>query len=253
MIEDYPAAHSMDTDWFALDKEGHIASFHSGETGAVPRSFRDAYGVLSFGECLQAIFPRNGRGEAEVEVDLDPLMQVLSGSGTFFDDVVCNKPTGVGSAYSCLFHLRSEEILDIISEDDLVIRFKDERVVAYLEEYNLDLAMKAAEDGDVLGFYDPGDKVTAFLCTVLGLFKYDAQWHEPAEPYERVLVPETPMHCSRVSKAGRKILGMMTLTDLAFTEREIVQPPEHMESSLWPPYSWVGTDGRIHQIDEGDI
>src|SRR3954463_4742679 len=33
---DYPAAHSMDTGWFAVDRDGHVAYFYSGEAGAVP-------------------------------------------------------------------------------------------------------------------------------------------------------------------------------------------------------------------------
>ncbi len=33
---DYPAAHSMDTSWYAVDSEGHIAEFETGETGVLP-------------------------------------------------------------------------------------------------------------------------------------------------------------------------------------------------------------------------
>jgi len=33
---DYPAAHSMDTTWFAVDEEGHVAAFVTGESGAMP-------------------------------------------------------------------------------------------------------------------------------------------------------------------------------------------------------------------------
>src|SRR5215469_8297759 len=36
MKTDFPAAHSMDTIWFAVDKDGHVACFDSGESGAVP-------------------------------------------------------------------------------------------------------------------------------------------------------------------------------------------------------------------------
>src|SRR4051794_10360255 len=35
--DDYPAAHSMDTEWFAVDKDGHVGAFYSGEDGVVPR------------------------------------------------------------------------------------------------------------------------------------------------------------------------------------------------------------------------
>lgn len=33
---DYPAAHSMDTEWFAVDEDGHVARFDTGEDGALP-------------------------------------------------------------------------------------------------------------------------------------------------------------------------------------------------------------------------
>jgi hypothetical protein len=33
---DYPAAHSMDTTWFAVDKDGHVGAFATGENGSVP-------------------------------------------------------------------------------------------------------------------------------------------------------------------------------------------------------------------------
>src|SRR5687768_12253706 len=35
---DFPAAHSMDTTWFAVDRDGHVGQFDSWEAGAVPRS-----------------------------------------------------------------------------------------------------------------------------------------------------------------------------------------------------------------------
>ncbi len=36
MQPDFPAAHSMDTEWFAVDKCGHVAIFDGGEDGPVP-------------------------------------------------------------------------------------------------------------------------------------------------------------------------------------------------------------------------
>ena len=40
MKDDFPAAHSMDTTWFAVDGKGNIASFASGEAGALPYDAR---------------------------------------------------------------------------------------------------------------------------------------------------------------------------------------------------------------------
>lgn len=46
--EDYPAAHSMDTSWFAVDEAGRVAIFDSGEDGAVPLA------ALSLGGAAEA-------------------------------------------------------------------------------------------------------------------------------------------------------------------------------------------------------
>src|SRR4051794_32606523 len=36
MAADYPAAHSMDAYWFAIDERGQVAVFDTGEDGHVP-------------------------------------------------------------------------------------------------------------------------------------------------------------------------------------------------------------------------
>src|SRR5947209_8771180 len=49
MQPDYPAAHSMDTYWFAVDSEEHIGLFETGEPGPVPvdaRSNEDGVEML---------------------------------------------------------------------------------------------------------------------------------------------------------------------------------------------------------------
>jgi hypothetical protein len=49
-----PAAHSMDTDWYASDREGRVARFSSGEEGGVPvMACREAWDTL-YGELVVA-------------------------------------------------------------------------------------------------------------------------------------------------------------------------------------------------------
>jgi hypothetical protein len=38
MDHDFPAAHSMDTAWYAVDRVGQVAVFHTGESGAAPNA-----------------------------------------------------------------------------------------------------------------------------------------------------------------------------------------------------------------------
>src|SRR5262249_26531495 len=54
---DFPAAHSMDATWFAVDRDGHVGVFDSGEPGAVPQEVNDSI----------------GQDDAEVEMALDPV------------------------------------------------------------------------------------------------------------------------------------------------------------------------------------
>jgi hypothetical protein len=46
METDYPAAHSMDAMWFAVDAAGHVGVFDSGEDGHVPEGASDDYDLI---------------------------------------------------------------------------------------------------------------------------------------------------------------------------------------------------------------
>jgi hypothetical protein len=60
MEADYPAAHSMDTTWFAVDRDGFVAVFASGETGAVPVD-AIAADVYELSDRLQDVLPTGER------------------------------------------------------------------------------------------------------------------------------------------------------------------------------------------------
>jgi hypothetical protein len=51
MDADFPAAHSMDTQWFAVDRDGHVALFITGEAGSVA----DGAGEGDVDEVLRAL------------------------------------------------------------------------------------------------------------------------------------------------------------------------------------------------------
>src|SRR5262245_6227501 len=65
MEHDYPAAHSMDTQWYGVDRDGHVAVFGSGEAGAVPRvSSRGSPSTDDIGRILTrngAVYDLRGR------------------------------------------------------------------------------------------------------------------------------------------------------------------------------------------------
>src|SRR5215472_10375736 len=64
---DFPAAHSMDATWFAVDRDGHVGVFESGEPGAVPVEVKDS--IEQFDHAvIGALVPLPVIGEPELEL-----------------------------------------------------------------------------------------------------------------------------------------------------------------------------------------
>jgi hypothetical protein len=59
MDADFPAAHSMDTEWFAVDRDGQVALFLTGENGSMPKRAQ----AVSMDEVLRAL----GGSQAAIE------------------------------------------------------------------------------------------------------------------------------------------------------------------------------------------
>jgi hypothetical protein len=77
MSDDFPAAHSMDTTWFAVDGKGHVAFFRTGENGHAPHQAEDGFDLL---ERLWAL--RQGK---PVDEELFG-RELVPGAGVFFYD-----------------------------------------------------------------------------------------------------------------------------------------------------------------------
>jgi hypothetical protein len=58
MMDDFPAAHSMDTMWYAVDRDGHVAVLDTLEAGALPTELPGTDGYDAF-EALQQL-PASG-------------------------------------------------------------------------------------------------------------------------------------------------------------------------------------------------
>src|SRR5438132_658813 len=86
MEPDYPAAHSMDTTWYAVDGQGRVGMFFSGANGAVPVDAADDFHPAVLLEQLRS--GREQLPEEEVErlldaVDWDLLQDDLAGAGVY--------------------------------------------------------------------------------------------------------------------------------------------------------------------------
>src|SRR5690606_36048268 len=73
MSDDYSAAFSMDSAWYAVDKRGHVARFETGKAGAMPN---DAADELSC-PLVDALLATNAQG---VELVVDDLVEQADGA-----------------------------------------------------------------------------------------------------------------------------------------------------------------------------
>jgi hypothetical protein len=81
---DYPAAHSMDTAWFAVDRHGHVGVFATGEPGHMPAALPEETSVYDVVVPLLAnLFP--GQPRADVD-DLAEEFDLASACGLFVYD-----------------------------------------------------------------------------------------------------------------------------------------------------------------------
>ncbi|AFY94281.1 hypothetical protein [Chamaesiphon minutus] len=56
-MSDFPAAHSMDATWFAIDADGCVGVFESNEGGAVPKELADVRYPIESGIGFADVLP----------------------------------------------------------------------------------------------------------------------------------------------------------------------------------------------------
>lgn len=76
---DYPAAHSMDTIWYAVDDAGHVAALWTGENGSLPLGSRTS-------SLLEELYRRSVGNNAEPYPDWDRSAQALGVFTYRYDD-----------------------------------------------------------------------------------------------------------------------------------------------------------------------
>lgn len=104
---DFPAAHSMDTTWFAVDRDGHVAIFSSGEAGAVPKDAwigEEGLGMLDVPDGAlpdsEAVYVRESRVRPGApHLVVIPRATTIGGALAFVDDpAVVAREVGLGVA-----------------------------------------------------------------------------------------------------------------------------------------------------------
>jgi hypothetical protein len=225
-MDDFPAAHSMDSTWFAVDADGHVALFFTGEAGGLPVEGYGDDDVLHEAE-LRAL-PRVGQR-------FEPNAGGHLGAVEDTDD----------------FHVFAF-VRDLAEVRDLIPALHATEYAATTGAA-LVLARPAADAfaelhrrgqcvtctrfwGDDVDDLEQGHEGLA----AHGIYIYDHttdNWI--AGPYERSRVPVRPVHVAdlpdEIGEFAARFAGR-------WAEVRVIQPAEHWRSRAWDDV-WLGTDG----------
>jgi hypothetical protein len=245
MDTDFPASHSMDTYWFAVDKDGRVGYFVSGEAGAVPVEAMQGESADSMSRLVNSlpysekVHDRQGRLQPGKEASE---MEHLAGTR--------------GSTYPVLMFLKSldlvaEEIaagraLQLPSTSDFAVRF---------QQLSAELAAQLHDGAVCLGcffHFGPWDEVEysgepRADPSVRGFYQYShtcENWI--SGPYGRISIPTNPVHVDQLPPQLRNALKVLRL-DLNFAETPHIQPVADHECASWES-QWLDLDGKEHSM-----
>jgi hypothetical protein len=225
MENDYPAAHSMDTTFFAIDRDGHVALFDTGEAGAVPVNACGGDGIdfagLSSLPLVEVIHDRQGRttpgrpgawNEHSGQLALPyPTLMFLDSLDPVRDEIAAGRAVEVRASegFAVLFRPLSEA------------------VAARLHS-------SGACRGCCLYFQGSAQEGVAVDPVARGFFSYShltENWI--SGPYGRVRRPTQPIHVDQLPPRVRGAIKAVRFDTLSFADTPYIQPVEHTPCESW--------------------
>lgn len=263
--EDFPAAHSMDTEWFAVDGEGNVGHFTTGEAGAAPDSAMEFYEELPAPEEIIRAFPP----ESGIEYDVEDLVSMQG--GPVFDYAWHSQRyetasfSDASSCYSVLMLLpwlvtkgqivpgQEGQLLRLPAGEGDVQRLPSSKHLLLYQEGPLPVGLLQnwIQDGLVLKAWVNHSLSLARI----GMYEFAhgmmfENWI--AGPYLREAVPRQPLKLEQLPEGVRQLFDSTRFHKRSFARDAAIDPREAGECSSWER-SWVGLDGVVHRMNDDDI
>jgi len=241
---DFPAAHSMDTTWFAVDRDGHVGMFDSGEPGAVPAVVDESIGpddglVVDILASLPPIAEPKFRLTAVFHPGFRPgVLPPRQGPAMRWP--------GPGDANLMLFrdeslltaevrqlpglHVRSVGRLVYVAFMPNVIPAKDDPAWKLVKRFNEAAAQKGSSYVASISLIE--QDLSVARCGVFLYRAHHVRFNIP-EPYGQVLVPPRPLHLDEVPASLRDALATRVHLDVSFASSPYVQPAEFLLCLAW--------------------
>jgi hypothetical protein len=240
MQPDYPAAHSMDTQFFAVDKDGNVAYFSTGEAGAAPEEALAGDQANDVARQLRQILPR-----CEVIHDRDGRRLPVQGEAAESH----RPPPGLN--YPVLMFLPTLDPVraDIAAGVAVPVPAASGAAVIWRqltpERYDaLANVGLRPEWHYVFGAFDgENDDLSSH-----GVFTYGhltENWI--SGPYGRERVPARPIHVDQLPPALRGLLKSFAFDRLSFRDTAHIQPLEFGPCVSWES-AWLDSGGNIRPV-----
>lgn len=231
-VDDFPAAHSGDVDWFAVDAQGCVAHFHSWEPGApVPKG-----ATWQFSEALE----RPPGIRSKTIFDLEAALHIFNERWYGVNQIAV--PSYGYPSVQEIRRKRLGRVRMIVQSLDVVREALDNRLAKLalqrpagppyavdFETLPRDLAEQILRSGQCLSCrsVDLEDSISN------GLFRYVHSGREsgdgPNGPYLRQTAPADPVTVDELESPLRAIIEEVRFEQLSFLDSPLVQPLEHFQ------------------------
>jgi hypothetical protein len=238
---DFPAAHSMDTTWFAVDRDGHVACLWSWESGAVPEAACQEPGE---GARLLEEFRAASELRTEVVHALDGmLIPGLEPNGQHF----WVPGRAASDARDILMFLAD---LDPVQEElaaDLAVALPSRGVAAVrFKVLTAATSARLHESGACLSCFTSKRVMNDdWSPAPLGFYSYShssltENWL--SGPYGLLLRPRDPVRVEQLPAALREAAEQVRLDGIRFDETPRLQPIDFARCQSWE-YAYLDADG----------
>lgn len=227
--QDFPAAHSMDTDWFAVDADGHVAALFSGEDGEVP---------VDRGRSIRSLEALASTLDMSWESDLDGATMIGQASTA---ELFQTHDWAVETYGSAAEWTLENAFLTLGSAEDIprleakgLIRFRGEPPVVFVGESRLDRVVDLLLEDRILAYREAEWEEIARL---LGFYQYQCdgyfQHDIPSTPYQQVTTPHRAVTVEDLPKTLRTSIETVRFDTLRFAETPTLHPAEHVPCRRW--------------------
>lgn len=247
--KNYPAAHSMDSFWFGLDKDGNIAVFDTGESGAIPTNAHS--NPDGFYHLLDSLKKDLG-GIRHFYLPLNPLEQMLSSYSEEDLKKEIEHRFMRNSIYSIAIELKNPKGIEYVSNKGITVKLHKSKEIYYLSRPSQEDVFGLSEIGLISGaIFDFDDE--RIMASLANSYYYDEKpqltFGRGISDYKRFHIPKNPTKIEQLPEEMQEFFK--SKLPIKFSNKEIIQPLKYGKGSATETY-YIDEEGNRVERDYGE-